>query len=88
MHDGDNLNRLASPGIADNVGVEVPKAIAPVQEFLVIVTNSGRLAQALKGFINLGSDALRDIGAVFSDIEKNVAQVGFCVRGKDEAPLH
>ena len=88
MHDGENLNRLALPDVADNVGVEVPKAIAPVQEFFVIVTDSGRLAQALKGFINLGPDALSRIGAVLGDIEKNVAQVCLCFRGKEEAPLH
>ena len=46
------------------------------------------LAQALKGFINLGPDALSRIGAVLGDIEKNVAQVCLCFRGKEEAPLH
>jgi hypothetical protein len=87
MHDGENLNRLALPDVADNVGLEVPKAIAPVQEFFVIVADSGRLAQALKGFINLGPDALSHIGAILGDVEKNVVQVCLC-RGKDEAPLH
>jgi hypothetical protein len=40
MHDSKNLNRPALPDVADNVGVEVPKAIAAVREFLVIVTDS------------------------------------------------
>jgi hypothetical protein len=31
--------------------------------------------------MNLGSYALSDIGAVFGDIEKKVAQVGLCFRG-------
>ena len=61
MHDGEDLNRLALPDVADNVGVEA-KSDSGGQEFVAIVADSGRLSQALKGFINLGPETLSRIG--------------------------
>jgi hypothetical protein len=64
MYDGDDLDRFGLPNVADNVGIEVPEAVTAVQEFLVMMTDSGRLAQAMKRRINLGTEAFCSARAV------------------------
>ena len=72
MHNGDNLDRFFLPDVAHHIRVKIPKAVAAVQEFFVIVTDSRRLAQALKRFINLGAEAFGSIRAILGYVEKDL----------------
>ena len=69
MHYGDYLNRPSLPFVSDNVGVEVPEAIAEVEKFLVVVANPWRSAQMLKAMVELHTKPLGSIGRVFSDVK-------------------
>jgi hypothetical protein len=80
MHNSDNLNRFFLPTVADNIRVEVPKAIATVQELFMIMTDTRRSPQAVKRFMNFGAKAFGSIWAVVGYVEKNVPKVGLGFR--------
>src|SRR5436190_112350 len=65
-----------------------PEAIATVQQFVVVVANAWRFAQALQSFIDAGPQTLGGSGTIFSDAEEDFPQVGFRLRGENKAPLH
>jgi hypothetical protein len=41
MDDGDNLDWLPGPQIADHIGIEIRKAVAAVQQLVVKMTDCG-----------------------------------------------
>jgi hypothetical protein len=45
-------------------GEQIPEAIAPVEQLVVVVTGARRLRQALEGLVELGADALGGVRAV------------------------
>ena len=77
MDNGDNLNRLALPDVADDVRVEVPETIPAVQKLVVIMSDAWRLPKALKGGVDFGPQSFCSVGAVLSDVKKDFAEVGF-----------
>ncbi len=84
MHDRDNLNRLPLPGVAHGIAGQVPEAIAAVQEFVMVVADAWRFAQALKGFVDAGPKALSGRRTVISDAEEDFPRVGFRLRGENK----
>jgi len=51
MYDADYLNRLGSPNVCDHVGVEIPEAMLPAEQFLVEMTDAGRTRQSLQALV-------------------------------------
>ena len=45
MHDADYLDRFRLPDIGHHIGVEVPEAILPAEEFFMVVTDTTRSPQ-------------------------------------------
>ena len=82
MDDCDNLNWFPLPDVADDVRVEVPETIAPVQKLLMVVADAGRLTQFLKRFMNFGPKAFQPRRGVLGDVEQDLAEVGFRFRGE------
>jgi len=51
IDDAHNSDGFCFPRVDDDVGVEVPKAIPPVEKLVVVVTNSRRVAQRHQSII-------------------------------------
>ena len=51
MNDANYLDRLRLPYVGHHIGVEVPEAILPAEEFFKVVADAGRSAQLLKSFV-------------------------------------
>ena len=58
MHDSDYLNWRRFPMVNNDVGVEVPEAIAGVEKFLVLVTDARGLAQTIEPRMELRTQTL------------------------------
>ncbi len=44
MNDADHLNRIRLPAVDHHIRVEVPKAIVPIEQFVVVVPHARRAA--------------------------------------------
>jgi hypothetical protein len=88
VNDADDLNRLRLPDVGHHIGVKVPEAILPAEEFIMVMTNAGRSAQRLKPFVEFRQQPLGGIRAVRGDVEKNLLQVVLGFWGKNKNPLH
>src|ERR1019366_3716054 len=88
MNDADYLNRLRLPHVGHHIGVEVPEAVLPAQEFVMVMTDARRSAQPLKPFVEFRPETLGGIRAVLGDVEQNLLDVVPGFRGKNEKPRH
>jgi hypothetical protein len=75
MNNTNHMDRSRLPNVGNYVRVKVPETIFPGQEFFVVVPDAGRERQGLKSFIKLATKTLGSVGAVFSDVEKNLLQI-------------
>lgn len=75
MDDRDDLNRILLPDVTDHVGVEVPETVAPIQEFVMEMTDSRRSYQPVKRIVDLASNGFRGIGTVLRDLQENFVKL-------------
>ena len=68
MNDADYLDRPRFPDVDNYVGIKVPEAIFPAEEFLTIVADAGKVRQSPKAFMKLDPEALGGVRVVFSDV--------------------
>lgn len=88
VHHRDYLNWLPLPFVGDDVRVEVPEAIAAVEELFVVVADPRGPAQTRKALVELHTKPLGHIGRVLGDVEQDFAQIGVGFRGENEGLSH
>lgn len=65
----DNLNRLRFPNVCHHVRVEVPEAILPAEELIVVMTDAGRSAQRLKAVVEFRPETFGGIVIVLGNVD-------------------
>jgi len=80
-------NARGEAGLGEG-GEQVPEAIAPVEQLVVVATHGRRLRQALEGLVELGADALGGVWAVLGNVEEDLAKAGGRLGSEYEAALH
>jgi hypothetical protein len=88
MNHTDHLNRPRFPGVGDHVRIEVPKAIFPAEEFIMVVADTGRERQGPETFIEFVPETLGGVRVVLGDVEKNFLQIAAGLRSEKKGPLH
>ena len=67
MHDADHLNRLYLPGVGDDVLVEIPEAVLPAEQLLVVMPDSWTALKLSQLGVELCANPLRRFGVVLGD---------------------